>query len=102
MDLSAARHRSYAVDHAGGAAALVLGLAAYLRVPRVSSAEEVVEAFPARAGTVSKFARPVMEAGQVLATVVQRQGRTLQVVGRRAPRLLWLTGEMRVSSTRAK
>lgn len=84
-----------------GAAALGLGLA-YLRAPRVSSAEEVVAAVQARVGTVSKFARPVIEAGQVLATAVQRQDRTLQVGGKKALRWLWLTCEMKVSSTRGR
>lgn len=101
VNRSAAQHRSYAVDYTRGAAGLGLGLAAYPRFPRVSSVEEVVEAVQARAGTLSKFARPVAEAGTVLATGVQRQGRTLQAGGRQARRLLWLIGEMKVSSTRA-
>lgn len=100
VNLSAAHHRSYAVGHARGAVAYFSGLAAYPRVPGVSSAEEVVEAVQARAGTVSKFARLVVGADEVLVTAVQRQGRKLLVVGRLAPRLLWLTGEMKVSSTR--
>lgn len=99
---SAAHHRSYAVNHSEDAAALFLRLAAYPRALRVFSAEEEVEAVQARAGTISKFARPLVEAGEVLAMVVQRQGRRPKVVGRRAPRLLWLTGEIMVSSTRAK
>ena len=86
VTLSAAHHCSYAADHARGAAASVLGLAAYPPVPKVSFVEEVEEAVQARAGTVSKFARPVKEAGEVLATGVQTQGRTLQVVGRQARR----------------
>lgn len=102
MSLSAAYHRSYAVDHARGDAALVSGLAASPRVPRVSSAEEVVEAVQARGGTVSKFARSAVEADEILATAVQRQGRTLQVVGRQAPRLLWMIGETKASLPRAK
>lgn len=102
VNLSAAHHRSYAANHSKDAAALFSGLAAYPRAPRVSSAEEVVEAVQARVGMVSKFVRLVVEAGEVLAMAVQRQGRTLQVVGRRAPRLSWLTGEIKVSSTRAK
>lgn len=103
VNLSAGHRRSCAVDHARDAAALVLlGLAVYPPAPKVSSAEEVVEAVQARVGTILKVARPVVDAGEVLAMAVPRQGRTLQVVERRAPRLLWLIGEMMVSSTRAK
>ena len=86
MTQSAAHHRSYAADHAGGAAASALGLAAYHPVLKVSFVEEVVEAVQARVGTVSKFARPVKEAGEVLAMGVQTQGRTLQVVRRQERR----------------
>ena len=102
MNLSAAGCRSYAVDHATGVAASFSGLAAYPRVPRVSSAEEVVEAGQAPVGSISKFARPVVEVDESPAAAVQSQGRTLQVVERQAPQLLWMIGEMKVSSTRAK
>ena len=67
VNFSAAHHRSYAVDHSRDAAALISELAAYPRAPRVSSAEEVVEAVQARVGTVPKFVRLVVEAGEVLA-----------------------------------
>ena len=95
MNLSAANHRSYAADHARGAAADP-------RVPRVSSAEEVVEAVQARAVIISSFSRPVVEDAEALAMAVQRQDHTLSVVGREAHRLLWLIGEMKVSLTQAR
>ena len=68
----------------------------------VSSVEEVVEAVQARVGTGSEFALSAVDADEILATVVQRRGRTLLVGGRRALLLLWLTFEMRVSSIRGK
>ena len=64
--------------------------------------EEVEEAVQARAGIFSIFAYPVVEIGEILATAVQRPGRTLKVVGKRAPRLLWQTGAMKVSSTQGR
>lgn len=61
-----------------------------------------MEAVPAPAGKALKIAHPVVGADEVLVTAVQRQGHKLQVVGRRAPRMSWLTSEMKVSSTRGR
>lgn len=86
MTHSAAHYRSYPVDHAKGAEASLLALAAYPPVPGVFFVGEVVEAAQARAGTVLKLARAEKKAGEVLVMGVQTQGRTLQVVGRQARR----------------
>ena len=102
MGLSTAYHCSYAASHARGAEVQFSGFAAYPRVLEVSSAEVVGEAVQAQVGTKPNFACPVPEADEVLAMVVQKQDRMLQAVGRRAPRLLWWTGETKVSLTQAK